>query len=114
MGKKGIDPQSRTTGPYVTEVEEKHEIYPMEARLRNLAHLAPIALEMTPVINGREQDTELINIGNIPVMLKSKLCFLLNFHEKNLSPLEKTEMTRAATSSLTAPNAYRRHGRPGT
>ena len=45
-----IDPQSRITGPYVTEVDgTKHEIYPMEARLRNLAYAAPIALEMTPV-----------------------------------------------------------------
>ncbi len=72
-----IDPQSRITGPYVTEVDgTKHEIYPMEGRLRNLAYAAPIALEMTPVIDGREQDTELVYIGNIPVMLKSKLCFL--------------------------------------
>ncbi len=72
-----IDPQSRITGPYVTEVDgTKHEIYPMEGRLRNLAYAAPIALEMTPIIDGREQDTELVYIGNIPVMLKSKLCFL--------------------------------------
>ena len=62
-----IDPQSRITGPYVTEVDgTKHEIYPTEARLRNLAYAAPIALEMTPVIDGRDQDTELVYIGNIP------------------------------------------------
>ena len=37
-----IDPQSRITGPYATEVDgTKHEIYPMEARLRNLAYSAP-------------------------------------------------------------------------
>ena len=48
-----IDPQSRITGPYATEVDgTKHEIYPMEARLRNLAYSAPIALEMTPVVDG--------------------------------------------------------------
>jgi DNA-directed RNA polymerase subunit B len=83
-----IDPQSRITGPYATEVDgTKHEIYPMEARLRNLAYAAPIALEMTPVIDGREQDTELIYIGNIPVMLKSKLCFL--------SQLSKDELVAA-------------------
>ncbi|MEO0226155.1 MAG: hypothetical protein ABIL05_04295, partial [candidate division WOR-3 bacterium] len=32
-----IDPQTRISGPYVTEVDgTKHEIYPIEARLRNL------------------------------------------------------------------------------
>ena len=80
-----IDPQSRITGPYVTEVDgTKHEIYPMEARLRNLAYSAPIALEMTPVIDGREQDTELVYIGNIPVMLKSKLCFLSQLSRRRI------------------------------
>ena len=80
-----IDPQSRITGPYVTEVDgTKHEIHPMEARLRNLAYSAPIALEMTPVIDGREQDTELVYIGNIPIMLKSKLCLLSQLSREEL------------------------------
>ena len=80
-----IDPQTRITGPYATEVDgTKHEIYPMEARLRNLTYSAPIALEMTPVIDGREQDTELVYIGNIPVMLKSKLCFLSQLTREEL------------------------------
>jgi DNA-directed RNA polymerase subunit B len=80
-----IDPQTRITGPYTTEVDgTKHEIYPMESRLRNLAYAAPVALEMTPVIDGREQDTELVYIGNIPVMLKSKLCFLSQLSREEL------------------------------
>jgi len=80
-----IDPQTRITGPYTTEVDgTKHEIYPMEGRLRNLTYAAPIALEMTPVIDGREQDTELVYIGNIPVMLKSKLCFLSQLSREEL------------------------------
>ena len=72
-----IDPQSRISGPYITEVDgTKHEIYPMESRFRNLSYAAPVALEMTPIIDGREQDTELVLIGDLPVMLKSKLCVL--------------------------------------
>ena len=72
-----IDPQSRITGPYITEVDgTKHEIYPMEARFRSLTYAAPLSLEMTPVIDGRELETELVLIGDFPVMLKSKLCFL--------------------------------------
>jgi DNA-directed RNA polymerase subunit B len=80
-----IDPQTRITGPYATEVDgTKHEIYPLEGRLRNLTYAAPVALEMTPVIDGREQDTELVYIGNIPVMLKSKLCFLSQLSREEL------------------------------
>jgi DNA-directed RNA polymerase subunit B len=80
-----IDPQTRITGPYSTEVDgTKHEIYPSEARLRNLTYAAPVALEMTPVIDGREQDTELVYVGNIPVMLKSKLCFLSQLSREEL------------------------------
>ncbi len=72
-----LDPVSKISGPYITEVDgTKHEIYPLEARFRSLSYAAPIALEMTPVIDGREQEPELIMIGDLPVMLKSKLCFL--------------------------------------
>jgi len=72
-----IDPQTKISGPYVTEVDgTKHEIYPLEARFRSLTYAAPLALEMTPVIDGREQETELVLVGNLPVMLKSKLCIL--------------------------------------
>lgn len=80
-----IDPRTRITSPYVTEVDgTKHEIYPMEARLRSLNYAAPLAVEMTPVVDGREQDTELVFIGDFPVMLKSKLCFLSQLSREEL------------------------------
>ncbi|MGD8565338.1 MAG: DNA-directed RNA polymerase subunit B [Candidatus Bathyarchaeota archaeon] len=80
-----IDPNTRITSPYVTEVDgTKHEILPMEARLRSLTYAAPLALEMTPMIDGREQDTELVFVGDIPVMLKSKLCFLSQLTREEL------------------------------
>jgi len=72
-----LHPQSRISGPYITEVDGyPHEIYPIEARFRNLTYAAPLSLEMTPVIGGRELETELVLIGDLPVMLKSKLCVL--------------------------------------
>jgi DNA-directed RNA polymerase subunit B len=80
-----IDPQTRISGAYLTEVDgTKHEILPMEARFRSLSYVAPIAVEMTPIIDGREQDTELVLIGDIPVMLKSKLCILSQLQTEEL------------------------------
>src|SRR3990170_693797 len=80
-----IDPQSRITGPYVTEVDgTKHEIYPMETRFRNLSYAAPLSLEMTPIVDGRELETELVVIGDLPVMLKSKLCVLSQLQPEEL------------------------------
>ncbi|MEM2122081.1 MAG: DNA-directed RNA polymerase subunit B [Candidatus Bathyarchaeia archaeon] len=61
--------------PRVIEVDgAERQIYPMEARIRNLAYSAPIHLEMTTMIDGREARTELVYIGDMPVMLKSKIC----------------------------------------
>ena len=72
-----IDPQSKINGPYITEVDgTKHEIYPLEARFRTLSYSAPLSLEMTPIVDGREQETELVLIGDLCIMLKSKLCVL--------------------------------------
>ena len=48
-------------------------ITPTEARLRNLTYSAPIKLELT-VKKGEQVDSELVDIGNIPVMVKSNLC----------------------------------------
>ena len=80
-----VDPHSRITGPYITEVDgTNHEIYPLETRFRNLTYAAPLALEMTPVVDDRELETELVLIGNLPVMLKSKLCVLSELQPKEL------------------------------
>jgi DNA-directed RNA polymerase subunit B len=80
-----IDPQSKISRPYKTEVDgTKHEIFPMEARFRNLTYAAPLALEMTPVIDGREQEPELVLVGDLPVMLKSKLCILSQLTDEEL------------------------------
>ena len=72
-------------GPYVTEVDgTRHEIYPMEARLRNLTYAMPMSVEMIPVVGGKELDKEIVYIGDIPTMLKSKYCHLYGLSEEEL------------------------------
>ena len=48
-------------------------IMPFEARLRNLTYSAPITLEIS-VKKGDQIDSEVVEIGRIPVMVKSSLC----------------------------------------
>jgi DNA-directed RNA polymerase subunit B len=63
--------------PRIIEVDgSDHPIYPMEARLRSLTYSAPIYLEMAYTKNDKEGIVEFIHIGDIPVMMKSKLCLL--------------------------------------
>jgi DNA-directed RNA polymerase subunit B len=72
-------------GPYVTEVDgTRHEIYPMETRLRNLTYSMPLSVEMTPVIDDKEMEKELVYIGDLPTMLKSKYCLLSELSEEEL------------------------------
>ncbi|MFH1393536.1 MAG: DNA-directed RNA polymerase subunit B'' [Candidatus Micrarchaeota archaeon] len=53
------------------------QIMPSEARLRNISYSAPIFLEIVPVFNGVERPVYSdVFIGEIPVMSKSKLCYL--------------------------------------
>ncbi len=62
-----------------TEVDESdHLIYPAEALLRNLTYAAPLHLEVSRVRDDHEESSEIVHIGDLPVMLKSKLCLLHN------------------------------------
>ena len=71
--------------PRVTEVDgSDHPIYPMEARLRSLTYDAPIYLEMSLMRDEQEYSFEVVPIGNLPVMLKSKLCPLSNYSTEEL------------------------------
>ncbi len=65
----------------------RRSIFPMEARLRNLTYQAPIYMELSLVIDGNEREPEVVHIGDLPVMVKSKIC--------NLSDLSKEELIRA-------------------
>lgn len=58
-------------------------IMPYEARIRNLTYSAPISLEITIKREG-QIDSGVVEIGRIPVMVKSKVC--------NTSGLSKEEL----------------------
>ena len=58
-----------------------HDLYPMEARLRNLNYSAPIFLEFILIEDGIEREPEKVHIGDLPVMIKSKKC---NLHKDNV------------------------------
>ncbi len=67
----------RAEKPMVTEADgSRRPLLPAEARLRDLSYTAPLFLEMTQVVNGVEKRPEDVFVGELPVMLKSKLCYL--------------------------------------
>jgi DNA-directed RNA polymerase beta subunit len=71
--------------PSVKEADGSvRNILPMEARIRNLTYSAPMFVEMTPVLNNIESDTIVVNFGDLPVMLKSKICPLSNMSKQEL------------------------------
>ena len=65
------------TKPEMTEADgSKRPIYPAEARLRNLTYAAPCFIEVSAHINGVQRESFTTQIGNLPIMLKSKNCHL--------------------------------------
>ena len=63
--------------PRIVEADGADRIlYPMEARLRNLTYSAPIFLEVELVIDGKEREREIVQVAELPVMLKSNNCYL--------------------------------------
>ncbi len=71
--------------PRVIEVDgSERQIYPTEARIRNLTYAAPLHMEMTPIVEGRERQAEIVYVGDFPVMLKSKICPLSKLNAEEL------------------------------
>lgn len=81
----------RLEKPMIVEADgSRRNILPMEARLRDLTYAAPLFLEIIPVFNGIERRTySEVFIGELPVMLKSKLCHLDNMTEEELIEAEE-------------------------
>jgi DNA-directed RNA polymerase subunit B len=75
----------RVTKPEITEADgSKRKIYPMEARLRKLTYSAPIYITVSAHINGAQRESFETQIGNIPIMLRSKQCHLAGLSREEL------------------------------
>lgn len=71
--------------PKVKEADgSDRSIKPMEARVRSLTYSAPMYVEMTPILNGVESEPTVVNFGDLPVMVKSKICYLANMPKQEL------------------------------
>ncbi|MFW5746430.1 MAG: DNA-directed RNA polymerase subunit B'' [Nanoarchaeota archaeon] len=73
------------TKPEITEADgSKRELYPSEARIRNISYAAPVFLSISAHINGIQRESFVTQIGNIPIMLKSKYCHLAKLDRQEL------------------------------
>ena len=78
--------------PSIKEAEGAvRKILPLEARVRDLSYVAPVYVEITPVVNKVEQEPVNVLIGDVPVMLKSKIC--------KLDGMNKAELEQAGEDS---------------
>lgn len=75
------------TKPEIIEADgSKREIHPVEARLRKMTYAAPMFIEISAHINGVQREAFTSQIASIPIMLKSKYCYL---NKKNREELIK-------------------------
>ena len=83
----------RVGKPDVIEADgSKHNIIPTEARIRNLTYSAPVYLEMN-VKNENESEHNEVEIGRIPIMVKSRQCNIYGMSkdqliENNIDPAD--------------------------
>ncbi len=60
-------------------------ILPLESRIRSITYAAPMYVEMTTVLNNIHSEPKSINFGDLPVMLKSKICPLAGMNRSELT-----------------------------
>ena len=71
--------------PEIIEADgSKRQINPLEARLRKLTYAAPIMLSVSAHVNGVQRESFTTQIASIPIMLKSKNCYLHGLNEDEL------------------------------
>ena len=113
-GKAIGDPTIWVEKPEIKEASgASNQITPQEARLRDLNYMAPIILRLRIVEDGIERDASTIKIGEIPVMVRSKICTLSEqnldlYIEKNNGPIDETreEKLRYVDEDPTDPGGY--------
>src|SRR3989344_4722192 len=73
------------TKPQIVEADgSKRDVYPMEARLRQLSYSGSIFLDVGAIIDGVQRENFTIEIGKLPIMLKSKYCHLNGLKREEL------------------------------
>jgi len=71
--------------PSIVEADgSKREVYPSEARLRNLTYSAPIFLEVSAHVDDVQRESFVTMIGKLPIMLRSKYCNLHGLKREEL------------------------------
>ncbi|MCX6685553.1 MAG: DNA-directed RNA polymerase subunit B'' [Methanoregula sp.] len=69
--------------PLVREADgSQGELYPSEARLRNLTYAAPIQLGLSLVLGSDHQEPIVTTIGQLPIMVGSVACNLYGMNDK--------------------------------
>ncbi|MBI2575427.1 DNA-directed RNA polymerase subunit B'' [Candidatus Woesearchaeota archaeon] len=75
----------RITKPEMIEADgSKRKIFPIEARLRKITYSAPMFITVSAHINGAQRESFETQIGNLPIMLKSKQCHLHKMTDEEL------------------------------
>lgn len=71
--------------PSVREADgTRRKVLPIESRIRDITYEAPIMLEMMFVKDGVEDEKKAIHIGEMPVMIKSKQCYLSRMNKEEV------------------------------
>ena len=82
--RKNVEKPETTISIELPKIREptgsENYITPLEARLRDLNYLAPLFLDFTVLEEDTEIRNEKIKIGEVPVMVRSKICIL---HKNN-------------------------------
>lgn len=71
--------------PEIIEADgSKRPVYPTEARLRSLTYSASIEVEVFVYVDNIQRENFVIELGKIPVMIRSKYCHLCNLKQEEL------------------------------